>query len=336
MHCGALQQLRLQFVAAIFPVNLIFAKGPEAISFLIGLLKKLVQLLGAHFRLISFSIGLNRLTEVNLQPARQLQAEFPLQHIGDTAFARLTVDADHFLVRTANIRRVYRQVGNLPGLAGFPQRQALLDGVLVAAGERGKHQLARIGMPRVHRQLRTFFDRLDNLIHLAEIQSGIHTLTVEIHRHSHDIHIASALAIAHQRAFYPVCPGHNAKLSSGHAAPTIVMRVQGDQQTLSIRHPVAEPLNLVGIDIRGAHFDCRRQVDNHRMFRSGLPYGCHRVANLHGKIQLSPGEALRGILKYPLGLRLARGAIPHQLSTFYRDIQDALSIEAEYLFALHR
>ena len=43
-------------------------------------------------------IGLHGPAEVDLQPARQLQAEITLQHIGNTTLSGLAVDTNHFLV----------------------------------------------------------------------------------------------------------------------------------------------------------------------------------------------------------------------------------------------
>ena len=66
----------------------------------------------------------------------------------------------------------------------------------MTAGESGEYELSCVGMARMDRQLRAFTSHRANLIHVREIQQRVHALTVEIHRHGHDVHVARALAIA--------------------------------------------------------------------------------------------------------------------------------------------
>jgi hypothetical protein len=66
-----------------------------------------------------------------------------LQHVGDAALAGLAVDPDDRLVAAADVVRVDRQVGHpqstpstwVPADGVAPVLEALLDGVLVRAGE---------------------------------------------------------------------------------------------------------------------------------------------------------------------------------------------------------
>src|SRR5439155_17721442 len=93
------------------------------------------------------SDGLNYVAELDPHRAGQIQAVVRLEHLGDTALARLAVDADDGLVGPADVLRVDGQVGHLPGKAAragvsgpgpvVQGGQALADGVLVGTGERG-------------------------------------------------------------------------------------------------------------------------------------------------------------------------------------------------------
>ena len=63
--------------------------------------------------------------------------------------ARLGVDADDGLVLAAHVGGIDGQIGHLPvlGAALLHVAGALVDGVLVGAGEGGEHQLTHIGLP---------------------------------------------------------------------------------------------------------------------------------------------------------------------------------------------
>ena len=102
---------------------------------------------------------LHDLAELDLQAARQLEAVFALEQVGDAALARLAVDADHGLVAAAQVLRVDRQVGHVPDVAVLARREGLLDRVLVRARERGVDQVADVRMARMHRQLVAVLDR---------------------------------------------------------------------------------------------------------------------------------------------------------------------------------
>ena len=96
--CRALQEFGLQLVDVVLPAHLVIAQAPATIVAEIGLLEQLVYFLRPHLGFTLLRVALNRGTEIDLQPAGQLQPEIPLQHIGDTALTGLTVDAYHLLV----------------------------------------------------------------------------------------------------------------------------------------------------------------------------------------------------------------------------------------------
>ena len=179
------------------------------------------------------------------------------------------------------------------------------------------------------------FNRLDNFVHVGKIQFRIDALAVEVHGHGNHIHIARALTIAHKGALDPVSTGHHTQLSCSDSTTPVIVGVQGNQQTLTPGHIVAEPLDLIGIDIGGTHLNGRREIDNHPIFGSGLPNGSDRVTDLNCEIQLRSSEALGGVFEYPFSFGVPLGALLHQLCTIDRNIHNALAIQPKDLLALH-
>src|SRR5690606_35647383 len=108
-------------------------------------LEGIQDLLWAEFLLLSVRDLLDRLTKLNLQIARQHEAKVFFQDVGDTAFARLTVDADHGFVGPPDVTWIDGQIRDLPHLVvvGFTRGQPLLDGVLMRAAESREYQLPR-------------------------------------------------------------------------------------------------------------------------------------------------------------------------------------------------
>ena len=82
---------------------------------------------------------LHSAAEINLQPARQLQAKVPLQYESDTSLSGLAVNPYYFLIRAPDILRINWQIGHLPGLGLIAPGQAFLDGILMAARESREH-----------------------------------------------------------------------------------------------------------------------------------------------------------------------------------------------------
>ena len=63
---------------------------------------------------------------------------------------------------------------------------------------------------------------------------------------------------------------------------------------------VTEPLNLIRINIRRAHLDRRREINNQFVVRPGLNHVDHGITNIDGKIHFRAGKALGTVLKHPL------------------------------------
>ena len=135
---------------------------PDRCQVLVG--EGVPHLLGGH--LTAFAAGtlgdlLNYPAEFDLQSARQHQAVVGLHDVGDSALSGLRVHPDNGLVGAPDVAGIDRQVRHLPQdvvdvgvrLVGgdFHGVEALVDGVLVAAGERGVHQIPAVRVSLVDR-----------------------------------------------------------------------------------------------------------------------------------------------------------------------------------------
>ncbi len=160
--------------------------------------------------------ALDRAAEFDLQAARQDQPVLLFQQVGHAALAGLAVDADHGIVAAAQVRGIDGQVGHFPQGVGLLLREAFLDGVLVRAREGREHQIARIGMTRMHGQLVAVFRATAHLIDVRKIQAGMHALRVQVQRQRHQIDVARALAAAEQAALDAVRARHDGEFGGRH------------------------------------------------------------------------------------------------------------------------
>ncbi len=136
---------------------------------------------------------------------------------------------------------------------------------------------------------------VNQLIHIFYIKLRVHSLGKHIQGKCYYIHITGPFTIAKESSFHPFPSRHEAKLCGGDGTASIVMRMQAQDNGIPIRNFVAEPLYLIGINIRTCHLHRCRQVDNHFIIRIRLPDILYGFTYLKGKLQLSSGKAFRGI-----------------------------------------
>ena len=301
----------------------------DAVAAEIGVLEQGPDHLAGDFLAGAVGDLLDDLAELDLQAARQVEPVIGLQDIGDAALARLAVDPDHRLVAAAEILRVDRQVGHLPEIvvALFLRFESLLDRILMRAGEGREHQLAGIGMARMHRQLGAVLGGTHHLVDIGDDQTRIDALAEQVQGQRDDVDIAGALAIAEQGALDPVGAGHDRKLGRRHRGAAVVVRMQAQDQAVAVAHLAGEPFDLVGIDIGRRHLDRARQVDDHLLVRRRPPDIHHRLADLDREIELGAAEALGRILIDDLGLRHLRCELADLPRARHRDVDDARPVE---------
>ena len=270
-------------------------------------LERLPHLRRRDLAAVGVGARLDDLAELDLQPARQVQVVLGPHDVGDAALAGLAVDPDHGLVGAADVLRVDRQVRHRPaelvdryagrrGVALHPV-EALLDGVLVRAGEGRVDQVAAVRVPLVHRQLVAVLDGAADLVDVAEVDLRVDALREQVQAERHQADVAGALAVAEQAALDPVGTGQVAQLGGGDRRAAVVVRVQRQDHRVAVREVAVHPLDRVGVDVRRRHLDGRRQVDDRLAVRRRLPHVVDRVADLDGELELGAGVGLRRVLE---------------------------------------
>ena len=137
---------------------------------------------GRDLAALVVGVALDHAGELDLQPARQVEVVLGLHDVRHAALAGLRVDPDDRLVGAAHVLRVDRQVRHAPlelvdrhaggGRVAAQRLEALLDRVLVRAGERGVDQVAGVRVALVHRQLVAVLDGPLDLVDVARSRSA--------------------------------------------------------------------------------------------------------------------------------------------------------------------
>ena len=215
--------------------------------------------------------------------------------------------------------------------------EALLDRVLVGAGERRVDQVARVGVARVDRQLGAVLHRATDLVDVGEVDLRVDALAEQVHAQRHQVDVAGALAVPEQAALDAVGAGHHRQLGRRDRRTPVVVRVQRDRGVLAPGQLAGEPLDLVGVDVRRGHLDRRRQVEDDLAAVLGLPHVGDRLADVDGERQLGAGEDLRGVLVADHGLvEVGLGVLHHHLGAAYGDRADLVLAGVEHHAAEQR
>ena len=271
-------------------------RGVHGVQLQRGLAEEVLALEGLpdrrrrHLAALAVGLLLHRAAELDLQPARQVELVLGLHHVGDAALAGLAVDADDGLVGAADVLGVDRQVRRLPGVLAdrvpgalgllLEGLEALLDGVLVGAGERRVDEVARVGVARVHRQLGAVLHRATDLVDVGEVDLRVDALAEQVHPQGHQADVAGALAVPEQAALDAVGAGHHGQLGRGDGRAAVVVRVQADRRVLAPGELPGEPLDLVGVHVGRRDLDGGRQVQDDLAAVVGLPDVGDRLADL--------------------------------------------------------
>ena len=112
--------------------------------------------------------------ELGVHGLGEVEAEVMLHDVGGAALARLGVDADDGLILPAHVGRVDGQIGDLPelGAALAHVRRALVDGVLMRAGEGGEDQLSSVRLALAHLHFGAALVHIPDLVHVGKSSSG--------------------------------------------------------------------------------------------------------------------------------------------------------------------
>lgn len=210
---------------------------------------------------------------------------------------------------------------------------SLGNGVLMGAGEGGEDQRTGIGLPFVDMHPGHPLIDLLNGGHIREIKPGIDAMAVHVHRQRNDIDVAGAFAVAEEGAFNPVGARQQPQFGVSHSGAAVVVRMQRNLYVSAAVEAVADILDLACIDMRKAHLDSRRQIDDDRAFSGGFPDIDDRIADVEGKLDLGAGEALRGVFEAEIAGSFL-GKVPEHLRPLDRQRLDFCHRFFEDLLAL--
>ena len=287
--------------------------------------------LAGNFATVFLSVLLYHLGQLLLQPARQVDAEIPLQHVGHAPLAGLGINAHHFFVAAPHIRRIDRQIGHVPDIAFLIPGQAFANGILMAAGEGAEHQIPCVGMARVCLDVGNLFHQRDDFLHSREVDLRVDPLAVQVHTGGHQIHVAGAFTVTQQGAFHPVSASHHRHFSRSHTAAPVIVGMHADDHIIAVLNLFVDQLHLISKHIGGAHLDSGRQVDDHPLALVRAPYRVHRIDHFDGEIGLGGTEGFRGILEAPVGIGLLRGEVTHPFGRPHGNGLAACLVHIEHL-----
>ena len=302
----------------------------------VGVLEDVQHLGGAQLLVAVVGHALDLVAQRLPHLGGQVVAVVLLQHKADAALAALAVDADDVgVVGAADVVGVHRDVGAGPAVfAGLlAVRHALGNGVLMAAGEGGKHQLSGVGGTLVDMHPGHPLVGGADGGHIREVQLGVYAVAVHIHGQRHSVHIAGALAVAKQAALHALCARQHCQLCAGHAGAAVVVGVGGDDHAVAVLQVLVAVLDLVGVHMGHAHLHSHRQVDDHGALRGGLHDIQHGVAHLYGVVYLGAGKAFGAVLEQEVALVLLTELLD-QLCAVGGDLLDLLLGLVEHLLAL--
>ena len=210
--------------------------------------------------------------------------------------------------------------------------EALLDGVLVGAGEGRVDQVAHVRVARVDLHLVAVLPRTTDLVDVGEVDLRVDALREQVHAQGDQVDVAGALALPEQTALDAVGAGHQRQLGRRDGRTAVVVRVDGDDDVLAAGQVAAHPLEAVRVRRRRRTLHRGGQVEDDLAARTGLVDVHHRLADLQREVQLGVGEDLRAVLVPELGLRAQQllRVLHHQPRAVHGDLLDVVLGAAEH------
>ena len=188
----------------------------------------------------------------------------------------------------------------------------------------------------MHRQLIAVLDGAADVVDVGEVQPWVDPLGVEIERDVDQVDIAGALAVAKEAAFDPVRASHQRELTGCRAGATVVVGMNRQHHTVTTLEVTVHPLDHVGEDVGHRMLNRRRQVDDARLRRRGLPDRRHRIDHPLAESEFSAREHLRRVLKSPVGIGLQGSQVAHHGGMGGRQLDDAVLIKPQHHAPHHR
>ena len=128
-------------------------------------------------------------------------------------------------------------------------------------------------------------------VDVTNIQLGIDALAEEIEREVHHVNVASAFAIAKERALDAVRAREHSQFGRRDASAAVVMRMQRDEYAVATCDVATEPLDGVRVEVRRVHLDRGWQIQDQRILGRRANNVTHRLTDLERVLELGTGEA---------------------------------------------
>lgn len=96
----------------------------------------------------------------------------------------------------------------------------------------------------MHRNVVTLCDGIDDVLQIGEVEFGRDSLSVEIERHRNQVDISSSFSACEETSLHSVRSSHETQLGGGDSGSSVVVGVEGDDDTISVFDVTTKVLNL--------------------------------------------------------------------------------------------
>ena len=182
----------------------------------------------------------------------------------------------------------------------------LCNRILMTAAERRKDQCARVRLAVVNVHSCNALIHLDEFRHVRKIKFGVYAQCKHVHRQSNYVNISGAFAVAKERAFNSIRARQKSQLTIRHAATSVVVRVQAQNNFVAELEIFTYVGDLRGVNVRQTHFNSDGNIYNRFAVNDRLPHVQNRVTNFQRIFRLGARETFGRIFKAIIRARLFR------------------------------
>ena len=122
-------------------------------------------------------------------------------------------------------------------------------------------------------------------------------MRIHIESDSDNIHISGSLAISKQRSLHPVCSCQKGQFRICHTASAVIVRVNGQYDTVTVFHVFAHIFDLACVHVRHGELNGDRKIDDDFPVRRRLPDVQDRIAHFQRIFHFGSGETLRRVFE---------------------------------------
>ena len=94
---------------------------------------------------------------------------------------------------------------------------------------------------------------------------------MQVERKGRDVDVPGPFAVPEDAPFNSFGACQNGKFGTRDPGATVIVRMHGQNHAVAARQVAVHVLDLIGIHIRCRDLDGRRQVEDHRTVRAGVP-----------------------------------------------------------------